>query len=103
MQKDMATSEWTIELGDQLRLLRLRQNIDQRQLASHAGIALNAVKALESGKGATIGSLVKVLRVLGRADWLLTLSPPVNISPIQLARNKKIRKRVSPQRTRKSV
>ncbi|OGR03371.1 MAG: hypothetical protein A2511_09800 [Deltaproteobacteria bacterium RIFOXYD12_FULL_50_9] len=84
-----------IEFGRQLRDLRLRRNIDQRQLAEQAGVALNAVKNLEHGRGATLSSLVKVLRSLGRADWLFTLAPTVGISPMQMLKAKQPRQRAS--------
>jgi transcriptional regulator with XRE-family HTH domain len=83
------------ELGQQLRDLRLRRNIDQRQLAEQAGVALNAVKNLENGRGATLSSLVKVLRALGRADWLKTLAPAVGISPMQMLKTRQPRQRAS--------
>jgi transcriptional regulator with XRE-family HTH domain len=89
------SDEWEAELGRQIRSLRLRQNIDQQQLASQAGIALNAVKNLESGKGATLRSLVQILRVLNRVDWLRALAPPVSISPVQMLRTKAPRRRAS--------
>lgn len=87
--------EMEIELGQQLRDLRLRRNIDQRQLAEQAGVALNAVKNLENGRGATLSSLVKVLRALGRADWLNTLAPAVKISPMQMLKTRQPRQRAS--------
>jgi len=87
--------EWEAELGQQLRDLRLRQNINQRQLAEQAGIALNAVKNLESGKGSTVSTLVKVLRVLGRSDWLATLAPAVTVSPLQMLKSRGVRQRAS--------
>ena len=68
MIDSMTTEEWEMTLGRHLRDLRLRQNVDQRRLAEQAGVALNVVKNLETGKGATVTSLVKVLRALGRAD-----------------------------------
>ena len=86
-------------LGDQLRALRLRQNIDQQQLAARAGVALNAVKNLESGKGGTTRSLLKVLRTLGREDWLDALAPQVSISPLQALTRKPTRQRASRKRT----
>ena len=89
------TAEWEAELGRQIRALRLRQNIDQQQLAERAGIALNAVKNLEAGKGSTLRSLIHVLRVLNRADWIPTLAPPVSISPVQMLTTRKPRRRVS--------
>jgi len=86
------------QLGNQLRQLRLRENLDQRELAGRAGVGLNVVKRLEAGKGATVASLVNVLRALGQADWLNTLAPPVSISPLQIA---KARTKAPRQRARK--
>jgi transcriptional regulator with XRE-family HTH domain len=94
----LTPSEWEAELGQQVRTLRLRQNIDQHQLADRAGVALNAVKNLENGKGATLRSLVKVLRVLNRADWLRALAPTVSISPVQMLKAKAPRRRASHRR-----
>jgi transcriptional regulator with XRE-family HTH domain len=75
-------------LGTQLRRLRLLQNIDQRSIAQSAGISLNALKHLESGQGARVHSLTRVLRALGRADWLNTLAPAVTISPMQMLKSR---------------
>jgi transcriptional regulator with XRE-family HTH domain len=91
----LTAEEWEAELGQQVRALRLRQNLDQRQLAQRAGIALNAVKNLESGKGATVRSLVNVLRALNRADWLRALAPAVSISPVQMLKARAPRRRAS--------
>ncbi|MCK9391410.1 MAG: helix-turn-helix domain-containing protein [Syntrophales bacterium] len=91
----MSTEEWEATLGRQLRDLRLRQNVDQRLLAEQAGVALNVVKNLEAGKGATVKSLVKVLRTLGRADWIDSLAPMVSISPMQMLKTKPSRQRAS--------
>jgi transcriptional regulator with XRE-family HTH domain len=95
MTNSMTTEEWEATLGRQLRDLRLRQNIDQRQLAEQAGVALNVVKNLEAGKGATVKSLVKVLRALGRAEWIESLAPAVSISPLQMLKPKPLRQRAS--------
>lgn len=97
----LSPDEREAELGRQVRVLRLRQNIDQRQLADRAGIALNAVKNLEAGKGATLRSLVKVLRLLNRVDWLRTLAPTVSISPVQMLKAKAPRRRASNKKTKK--
>lgn len=95
MQNSMSSEEMEVKFGEQLRDLRLRRNIDQRQLAEQAGVALNAVKNLENGRGATLSSLVKVLRSLGRADWLATLAPTVDISPMQMLKARQPRQRAS--------
>lgn len=94
----MKQADLELDLGRQLRALRLRQNLKQDQLAERAGIALNAVKNLESGKGATVRSLVRVLRVLDRIDWLTTLAPTVTISPIQMLQTRAPRQRASRRR-----
>lgn len=91
----LTPKEWEAELGQQVRSLRLKQNIDQRQLAERAGVALNAVKRIETGKGATLRSLVKVLRALNRVEWLLGLAPVVSISPVQMLKTKAPRRRAS--------
>ena len=82
-------------IGNQVRAVRLRQDLNQQQLAERAGIALNAVKNLESGKGATLRSLTRALRVLNRADWLETLAPAVSISPVQMLGMKAPRQRAT--------
>ena len=103
MQSLKTSEEMEFEFGQHLRDLRLRRNIDQRQLAEQAGVALNAVKNLENGRGATLTSLVKVLRTLGRADWLETLAPAVAISPIQMLKAKQPRQRASKTKGTSSV
>lgn len=95
MTESMITEEWEETLGRQLRDLRLRQNVDQRQLAEQAGVALNVVKNLEAGKGATVKSLVKVLRALGRVEWIDSLAPAVSISPLRMLKTKPSRQRAS--------
>lgn len=97
MSKTQTTREWETELGQQVRLLRLRQNHDQRALADRAGVALNALKNLESGKGATLKTLIKTLRALERADWIETLAPTVSVSPLQMLKSKPTRRRASPR------
>ena len=89
------TSEVEAELGRQVRTLRLRQDLNQQQLAERAGIAVNAVKNLESGKGATLRTLTQTLRVLNRVEWLNTLAPAVSISPIQMLRTRAPRQRAT--------
>lgn len=92
--------EWEVELGKQIRILRLRLDLDQKQVAERAGIALNAVKNLETGKGASLRSLIQVLRTLNKTDWLGTLAPTVSISPVQMLTTKAPRQRASPRRMR---
>ena len=80
-------------LGGHLRALRLRFGVDQQTLASRAGVALNAVKNLESGQNSTVRSLLLVLRALGRADALNSLAPQVSISPLEILERRAPRRR----------
>lgn len=63
-----------VELGAQIRALRLSMNIDQRDLASWAGVGLTPLKHLETGQGTTVRTLVRVVCALGRDEWLNQLS-----------------------------
>ena len=81
------------KLGDQIRAQRLRLNLEQVTVAGRADISVTAVKHLESGQGATIKTLIKVLKVLGRVEWLSTLAPPITISPMQMLSLKTQRQR----------
>ena len=95
MDTHQTADELALELGQHLRDLRLRQNIDQRRLAQQAAVALNVIKNLVGGKGATVTSLIKVLRALGQEAWLGTLAPNVSVSPMQLLKAKPARQRAS--------
>jgi transcriptional regulator with XRE-family HTH domain len=103
----MIPARTTIELeqllGSRLRELRLLKNVDQKSLAERAGVSLNALKHLESGKGARVNSLVKVLRALERVEWLDTLAPLVSISPIQMLKRESREPRRARRRARARV
>ena len=101
----LATSdEWERALGRAVRASRLAADLDQVSLAERADVSVGALKNLESGKGSSVRTLVKVVRALGGDEWLQALSPPVAVSPIaalaQVRRNRQVRsrRRVSPRR-----
>ncbi len=88
------------ELGDRFRALRLRRNLTQKELAQAVMLSLNAIKALESGKG-KLSTVIAVLRELGALDSLDRFIPKVTISPLQLAKQQgKIRKRATGNRVK---
>jgi transcriptional regulator with XRE-family HTH domain len=73
------------EFGEQIRRERLRQNFTTEELSMRAGVSRRTIGVLEGGGNTTLETLVRVLRVLQREDWLLTFQPPVTISPLQIA------------------
>jgi transcriptional regulator with XRE-family HTH domain len=75
------------EIGARLRHRRLMRSWTQRDVATRAGVALNAVKSLESGGNATVASLVKVLQVLSLIDDLSeAFKPSATLSIADLER-----------------
>jgi transcriptional regulator with XRE-family HTH domain len=86
-------------LGGQLRQERIRQRLEQQEVAAGAGVARSALSRVENGKGGTIHTLVSIARALGRTDWLSMLSPQVTVQPMDLIR----RTRNAPQRVRRST
>jgi transcriptional regulator with XRE-family HTH domain len=99
MNTAMTTAEIEASFGQQIKALRLRRNLHQIELAKQAGAALSALKNLELGKGTSLKTLIKILKALGRTDWLQSLSPRVSISPLELAGSRKHQRlRASPKR-----
>lgn len=95
---NLNAEELLTKLGEQIRTLRIRQNVSQITFAERAGISVAALKNLESGKGATLTTFVRALRALGRADWLERLSPAISISPLQLLNSPRTRLKASSPR-----
>ncbi len=90
--------EMEISLGDGIKKLRLHKNMDRETLAERAGLSLTAIKNLEGGKGASVKTLLLVLRALGREDWLTSLAPVATINPLHMVRSQPTRKRASARR-----
>ena len=88
-----------IELGRRIVQARINVGYSQEKLAEQAGIAKRTMERLESGMQVQSRSLIRVLRVLGQLENLDVLIPPVETSPMQALKQKKVaRKRVSSPR-----
>jgi transcriptional regulator with XRE-family HTH domain len=91
---DRRTSEeMEADLGEQIRSARVRSNISQVALAKDAGVAVTALRRLELGQGATVSTLVSVIKALGQTRWLDALQPAVTISPLQMLKSARKRQR----------
>lgn len=82
----ISTAGWEARLGAQARRARLLENITQVDLARQANISPVTLHKLETGHGGTIGTLIRVVSALGRADWLESLEPQPPVSPLALLR-----------------
>jgi transcriptional regulator with XRE-family HTH domain len=89
-----STSELQSILGDQIQSLRVSKNLDQRSTAEKAGISEKALRNLETGRGSTVESLLRVLKALDSLDGIELLAPKPNVNPLALLRSSKVRKRV---------
>jgi len=84
-----STKDLETDLGHEVRRLRLRQNLTQRQLADDANVSLSALKNLEAGRGSGVRTLILVARALGRTDWLESFAPrEPSISPMEMLRQR---------------
>ncbi len=86
---ERSTEEWKQYVGTQVRASRITKKLDQQGLADLAQVSIGAVKNLEGGKGSSLDTLIKVIRALGRTDWLETLAPTITVSPLMALKNGK--------------
>ena len=56
----LTCEEWMERIGENLKARRLRENLSQQTLAARSGVSLNAVKNLESGRGASVFARIGV-------------------------------------------
>jgi transcriptional regulator with XRE-family HTH domain len=99
------TEEIERSFGAQVKALRLDQDVDQITLAERAAVSVSALKALESGRGSSLRTVVRVARALDRVDWLDTFYEQPTVSPLALAREREgVRRpqRASPRSKRPS-
>jgi transcriptional regulator with XRE-family HTH domain len=73
------------QLGRQIESYRLARNLRQQDVAQAAGLGLSSITRLEQGKGATLETLIRVLRALGCEDRLGLLLPDATLSPLDPA------------------
>ncbi len=84
MNDIMTPEELAQAIGENIRSLRLQKNITQQALAAQAGACLSALRHLESGQGANLGTLIRVVRALGKQEWLQALAPRITINPLHM-------------------
>lgn len=85
-------------LGERIRRIRLRKNFTQAETAKRAGLSRRSIFSLESGRGGTIESLVRVLKALESTDGLAAIAPEAGISPLSVLHSPR-----EPQRARRSL
>jgi transcriptional regulator with XRE-family HTH domain len=88
MQLFKTPDELEIELGEQLRAERLRQILTMHDVALSAGVSEQTLRSLENGSGGRLNSFIRVMKALGKEEWLGTFRPAVRISPMDIAKRR---------------
>ena len=97
-----STEELAQAIGENIRSLRLQRNLTQKTLATQAGVSLSALRHLESGQGANLSTLIRVVRTLDRQEWLQALAPQVTINPLHMTPTLGTRQRARARRNQRA-
>lgn len=90
------------EIGERIRHARIRERLQQAELAELCGISRFALIKLEKGEGGTkMSTLIPVMRQLRMLHALEVAFPAVTLSPIELSELEAKRK-AFPKTVRKS-
>jgi transcriptional regulator with XRE-family HTH domain len=82
-------------LGTHVSNWRKLQHLTAAQVAERAGISRDTLRAIEQGKGtASMENLIRVLRVLGILDGVVTAADPYQSDVGRLRADEKLPKRV---------
>jgi transcriptional regulator with XRE-family HTH domain len=90
--------ELQILLGERLRGQRVSRNLTQHAVAEKAGISLKSVLNLESGRGSSIETLMRVLKALDMVQSIDALAPVPTVSPLALLKKSRRPKRATGNR-----
>lgn len=84
------TSDWKIELGRRVRLVRKERRMTQQALADRSNVSRSAIKYLESGKGSSLATFLNVVRALDLDENFEQIFAVVStVSPLALLQAKK--------------
>lgn len=75
IQSSPLTKRLLLELGENIKLARLRRNLSIRLVAERVGVSINTITSLEKGlSGVSIGVLANVLHTIGLAEDIKLLA-----------------------------
>lgn len=100
MWTEMSDPAITKELSKRFRELRLKKNIQQKELSEYSGVAIGTIRRFENGEIISTESLIKVMRGLGILENLEQLIPEEPISPM-LMKKLQSKKRMRASSTKK--
>lgn len=80
----MTDSAIVKSLCESIKQMRLNRNMSQAELAKRSGINRVTISRMESGRAATLLTVVQILRALDKLGTLETFRQEPEISPIQM-------------------
>jgi len=91
-------------LGETIRRLRIRKGLPLEDVAAKASLSPISVRALELGRGSTLSTMVKTLRVIDEAGFILEWIAKSNeISPMQALKNSRKQAKTPQRASRRRV
>ena len=81
----MSDKALTRHIGEFVKHHRLQRNKTQGEIANNAGISRSTLSLLERGETVTLGTLIRVLRVLDQLRVMEAFSVYVQPSPLLLS------------------
>ena len=90
------------ELGDRIRMARIRSGQTQAQMAENSGVAKTTVERAEKGESIQLLNVIKMLRSLNYIGGLEMILPSAEKTPLELLDGKPTPRRVH-SRTAKPV
>lgn len=75
--------DWERFLGEQLKSIRIQREMTQLEAAERLGISVGTVSRIENGSGSSLETLIRLIQLYGKEQWLESIAPQATISPIQ--------------------
>ena len=86
LRMDMRLDEKVV--GETIRRLRIRKKLPLEEVAARANLSPISVRALELGRGSTLTTMLKVLKAIDEAGFILDWAETSHeASPMQALRN----------------
>lgn len=86
--------EILIDLGKQIRTIRIERKMSQTDLSKHSGVSVHSISNIENGKDFSVSNLISILRSLSLLENLNLLVPEIVPNPYDLAKGINNRSRV---------
>lgn len=92
------------QIGTKMKELRIAKAMKQQDLSAASGVSVFTVSAVENGKGASLLTIIQLLRALEQLDYLERFFQEPTLSPIayaKLMKGNKKKERVKSSKARK--